>query len=108
MGSVRFVLYRELDAARQPRSGLLLDTLSAPPGSRTISNVVVFACRSCPILTPGATYWLVAEPDATSRIVGNLNTINDVNNNSIVFNDFGGRTGPWTAGSPRFRQCASD
>ena len=38
----------------------------------------------------------MAEPDATSVIVWTLNTINDVNNNSIVFNDFGSRTGPWT------------
>jgi len=38
VGSRRFVLHRELDAAREPFSGLPLDTLSAPSGSRTISR----------------------------------------------------------------------
>ena len=98
VGGTSTNVYLETDAAGLP--GTILDTLveQSPIGSP--AGIVTFDCQSCPLLSAGSTYWIVAG-DSSVTTAWNWNDVNDMSGNAI--NENGSITGPWNFPNPETR-----
>jgi len=82
-------VYLESDASGSP--GSILDTLvEQSPIIGGSGSLITFDCASCPTLTAGTTYWIVATAGAVASW-----DLNDTGENGGAYNYSGSPTGPW-------------
>jgi hypothetical protein len=93
-------VYLESDNSGTP--GSILDTLlpQSPITTASTGSIVSFDCASCPMLSAGTTYWIVAGlGNGNSTWFGN-NTGDTGGFGRFEFAAFGSLDGPWVPNSP--------